>query len=59
VQADLEPFRHHPFLRNEIVDPLRSNMRNYTTAVLAKKMAALLLRCHRTVIRAVAISFKT
>jgi len=41
VEANLDPFRHHPLLRREIVDPLRSNMRNFTTAVLAEKMAAL------------------
>jgi cation transport protein ChaC len=39
--TNLDPFRYHPSLRDEIVDPLRSTMRNFTTAVLSEKMAAL------------------
>ncbi len=32
-----DPFLHHPALRDEIVDPLRSFMRTFSTAVVAAK----------------------
>jgi glutathione-specific gamma-glutamylcyclotransferase len=41
VETNLDPYRHHPNLRSEIVDPHRSNLRNFSTSVLAENMAAL------------------
>ena len=37
----LDPFSHHPELRNEIVDPLQSSLRTFTTVDLTARMKEL------------------
>ena len=41
MSAHLDPFSHHPELRDEIADPLQSFFRTFTTADLAAKMQEL------------------
>jgi glutathione-specific gamma-glutamylcyclotransferase len=41
MKAELDPYRHHPFLRDEIVDPLRSDLRFFSASLLAERVAAL------------------
>lgn len=41
MSAHRDPFSHHPELRNEIADPLRSFFRTLTTADLAARMQGL------------------
>jgi len=41
MNADPDPFVHHPELRDEIADPMQSFMRSFTTATLAAKMKEL------------------
>ncbi len=38
VNADQDPFAHHPELRGEIADPMQSFMRSFSTETLAAKM---------------------
>lgn len=38
MDASIDPFSHHPELRHQIADPLRSFFRTFTTAVLAARM---------------------
>lgn len=41
MNGDPDPFTHHPELRGEIADPMRSYMRSFTTRDLAAKMKEL------------------
>jgi cation transport protein ChaC len=38
MNRNIDPFVHHPKLRNEITDPMSSPMRNFSPAMLAAKM---------------------